>query len=74
LSFLPSFLSSFSHILLCALASSKEALTELCDNGGLEALSLVAGEGELSAIAALLEVRLRKYPGHDYMPTIKCIL
>jgi hypothetical protein len=44
--------------LLCALASSKEALTQLCDNGGLEALSLVAGEGELSAITALLEVRL----------------
>jgi len=42
--------------LLCALASSKDALTELCTCGGLEALSLVAGEGELSAINALLEV------------------
>eukprot|EP00979_Chaetoceros_neogracilis_P009644 scaffold2192_cov268-Chaetoceros_neogracile.AAC.46 len=42
--------------LLCALASSKEAMAQLCDSGGLEALSLVAGKGELSAIAALLEV------------------
>jgi hypothetical protein len=42
--------------LLCALASSKDSLTELCSCGGLEALSLVAGEGELSAVNALLEV------------------
>ena len=42
--------------LLCALASSKDALSQLCSNGGLEALSLVAGEGELSAINALKEV------------------
>ncbi len=42
--------------LLCALASSKEALAQLCVTGGLEALSLVAGEGELAAINALLEV------------------
>jgi hypothetical protein len=41
--------------LLCALASSKEAMAQLCDSGGLEALSLVAGKGES---AALLEVRL----------------
>lgn len=42
--------------LLCALASSREALRQLCNCGGLEALSLVAGEGELSAINSLLEV------------------
>ena len=45
--------------LLCALASSKEALAQICATGGLEALSLVAGEGELSAINALLEVSSR---------------
>ena len=43
-------------LLLCALASSKEALPHLCAHGGLEALSLIAGEGELSAITALHEV------------------
>ena len=39
--------------LLCALASSKEALPDLCKNGGLQALSLIAMEGELAAIEAM---------------------
>lgn len=42
--------------LLCALASIKDALAQLCSTGGLEALSLVAGEGELAAINALQDV------------------
>merc|ERR1712238_467511 len=42
--------------LLCAFASSKEALPYLCANGGLEALALVASAGELRAISALNEV------------------
>ena len=41
--------------LLCELASVKEALPDLCANGGLEALSLVANEGAISAINALFE-------------------
>jgi len=41
--------------LLCALASNKEALPDLCKNNGLQALSLVATEGELSAIEAMHE-------------------
>lgn len=51
--------------LLCALASSKDSLAELCNCGGLEALSLVAGEGELSAINALLEVSVCHPISHD---------
>jgi len=43
-------------LLLCALASRKEALLDLCVHGGLDALSLVAAEGETSAILALHEV------------------
>lgn len=43
-------------ILLCALASFEEALPHICAHGGLEALSLIASEGELSAIHALYEV------------------
>jgi hypothetical protein len=43
--------------LLCALATNKSALPDLCASGGLEALSLVATQGELSAIMALQEVR-----------------
>jgi len=46
---------------LSALVSSKEALTQLCDNGRFEVLSLVMGEGELSVIAALMEERLSCY-------------
>jgi hypothetical protein len=42
--------------MLSALASSKEALSFLVANGGLEALSLVAAEGEIAAINALKEV------------------
>jgi len=42
-------------LLLCALASRKEALSDLCAHGGLDALSLVAAEGETSAILALHE-------------------
>jgi len=42
-------------LLLCALASSKDALPNLCTYGGLDALSLVAAEGEISAISALHE-------------------
>lgn len=41
--------------LLCALASNKEALPDLCKNNGLQALSLVATEGDLSAIEAMHE-------------------
>jgi hypothetical protein len=48
-------------ILLCALASSRDSLAELCTCGGLEALSLVASEGELLAINALLEVSFKLY-------------
>ena len=44
-------------ILLCALASFEEALPHICAHGGLEALSLIASEGEISAINALYEVR-----------------
>ena len=39
--------------MLCALAQHDEALTTLRGIGGLHALSLVAGEGELMAMAAL---------------------
>jgi hypothetical protein len=44
--------------LLCALTSSKESLMELCNNGGLEALSLVAAEGDVTTINALREVSI----------------
>jgi len=43
-------------LLLCALASHAEILPQLYKNGGLEALSLVAAEGEVGAIEALCEV------------------
>lgn len=43
-------------VLLCALASHAEILPQLYQNGGLEALSLVAAEGEVGAIQALCEV------------------
>jgi hypothetical protein len=50
-------LKKFPEItLLCALTSSKEALMELCNNGGLEALSLVAAEGDITTLNALREV------------------
>lgn len=42
--------------LLCALASQPHVRTQLFDKGGLEALSLIAAEGEVSALAALCEV------------------
>lgn len=42
-------------LLLCALASRKEALPDLCAHGGLDALSLVAAEGETAAILGLHE-------------------
>ena len=42
-------------LLLCALASKKEALSDLCTHGVLDALNLVATEGETSAILALYE-------------------
>ena len=43
-------------ILLCTLASFKEALSELCHVGGLEAISLVSSDGVPSAILAMHEV------------------
>ena len=52
-------LKKFPEItLLCALTSSKESLMELCNNGGLEALSLVAAEGDVTTINALREVSI----------------
>jgi len=42
--------------LLCSLASYKEALSELCNVGGLEAISLVSSDGVPSAILAMHEV------------------
>lgn len=42
--------------LLCSLASYKEALSELCHVGGLEAISLVSSDGVPSAILAMHEV------------------
>ncbi len=50
--------------MLCALASSKEALSFLVASGGLEALSLVAAEGVIEAINALQEVRQSVYYAH----------
>ena len=43
-------------LLLCALAARKEALPDLCSHRGLDALSLVAAEGETAAILGLHEV------------------
>lgn len=43
-------------VLLCALAEFQDSLFCLCNNGGLEALSLVASEGLKSAITALHNV------------------
>jgi len=51
----PSVTDSPEVLLLCALASRKEALPDLCAHGGLDALSLVAAEGETSAILGLHE-------------------
>lgn len=42
--------------LLCALASFKDGLSELCGVGGLEAISLVSSDGVSSAIVAMREV------------------
>ena len=43
-------------LLLCALASMKEPLHILCEQGGLEAIILVAHEKEPNALRALREV------------------
>ncbi len=48
-------------VLICALAAFKDSLHHLCNQGGLEALSLVAAEGLRPAISALHEVRMLKY-------------
>ena len=43
-------------VLICSLASFKDSLHNLCNQGALEALSLVAAEGLRPAISALHEV------------------
>ena len=43
--------------LLCTLSACSDALPALFEAGGLQALSLIATEGELSAIEAMREVR-----------------
>eukprot|EP00956_Cyclotella_meneghiniana_P020903 scaffold37461_cov21-Cyclotella_meneghiniana.AAC.1 len=48
--------SSSEARVLCAIASSIDSIKTLCDVGGLEAISLLAHDGDLAAIRALRQV------------------
>eukprot|EP00956_Cyclotella_meneghiniana_P036330 scaffold124235_cov22-Cyclotella_meneghiniana.AAC.1 len=48
--------SSSEARILCAIASSIDSIKTLCDVGGLEAISLLAHDGDLAAIRALRQV------------------